>query len=70
MRKILACEKCDCENLRMKKAVGMERLMVLLTGKRKYHCVHCEHAFRAPDRRRYPRGEPSDAAARTANSPQ
>lgn len=34
---------------------GLERLKIFLTGMRLYFCVECEHKFRVPDRRRFPR---------------
>lgn len=37
----------------------MERLLIFFSGKRKYRCRDCDHVFRMPDRRRFPRGAPS-----------
>jgi len=47
----LKCEKCRAVQLAVRKREGFELLMVLLTGKRKYVCLSCKHAFRAVDRR-------------------
>jgi hypothetical protein len=31
---------------------GLERFMIFLTDKRKYHCRGCRHKFRMSDRRK------------------
>lgn len=49
---MLACPNCYSEHLMIRRCLGFERLMVYLTGKRKYICVGCGRVFRAPDRRR------------------
>jgi len=36
----------------------LEKIMMFLTGKRKYHCRDCSHAFRMPERRSLPREAP------------
>jgi hypothetical protein len=45
----------------IRKDFGLEKLMIFLTGLRKYLCRECETSFRAPDRRRTPRGDPFEA---------
>ncbi len=52
---MLNCAKCLCDHLLIRRRKGLERLMVYLTGKRKYICVSCGNVFRAADRRRLPR---------------
>ena len=49
------CPACQSDFLMIKKLEGFERLVVLLTEKRKYKCRDCDTNFRAPDRRRVPR---------------
>jgi hypothetical protein len=39
----------------IRNATGLERLMILLTGKRQFRCRRCDLGFRAPDRRKTPR---------------
>jgi hypothetical protein len=51
------CPNCRSENLLIKGINGPERLMILLTGKRKYRCKDCGLGFRMPDRRRSARAE-------------
>jgi hypothetical protein len=51
----------------IRRAKGWERMMIHLTGKRKYTCVSCGHVFRAPDRRRVPR-EQDEAVLRNART--
>lgn len=34
---------------------GLEKIMILVTGLRKYLCLNCATNFRAPDRRKRPR---------------
>ena len=63
MRRHLSCPKCRSENLRMKKGKGLERVLIWFTRKRKYQCATCDFSFRAPDRRRYPRGGDDVAGA-------
>jgi hypothetical protein len=60
------CPKCRSSFLAIRKLQGFERLMVMLTGKRKYFCRDCDHKFRAPDRRRVPREQTSSAGAARA----
>jgi DNA-directed RNA polymerase subunit RPC12/RpoP len=55
----MQCPKCRSRVLMIRQKVGVERLMNLLTGLRKYRCVECGTFFRAPDRRRTPREEPA-----------
>ena len=46
------CPRCGSdEGLAMGRRDGFERIMILLTGKRKYRCRHCNGSFRAPDQR-------------------
>lgn len=49
------CPGCNSENLLIKAPKRMERLMILLTRKRKYRCKDCGTGFRMPDRRRISR---------------
>jgi len=49
---------CGAITLAVRKREGFEMAMVLLTGKRKYVCLNCKHAFREVDRRRFPRESP------------
>lgn len=51
----MCCPKCYNDHLLIRRRNGWERLMIRLTAKRKYVCMSCAHAFRAPDRRRLPR---------------
>ena len=46
------CPVCRSENLLIKALVPSEKLMIFLTGKRKYRCKDCGSGFRMPDRRR------------------
>jgi hypothetical protein len=52
------CPKCGSAHLKIKQLKGVERLLLLWTGKRKYKCQNCFHLFRATDRRRLPRENP------------
>jgi len=45
---------------------GIERLIVLLTGKRLFRCRRCDFVFRAPDRRKTPRPRSAPATQRAA----
>jgi hypothetical protein len=54
---MLNCANCYCDHLLIRRRQGLERLMIYLTGKRKYICVSCGNVFRAPDRRLSPRAE-------------
>lgn len=56
----MCCPKCYNDHLLIRRNNGFERVMIFLTSKRKYVCMSCAHAFRAPDRRRVPREQ--DAA--------
>jgi len=49
------CPTCRSENLLIKALIPSERLMIFLTGKRKYRCKDCGMGFRMPDRRRLAR---------------
>ena len=49
------CPRCQSNVLLIRNCVGLERLLVLLTGKRQFWCQRCSLAFRAPDRRKAPR---------------
>jgi len=49
------CLKCRSTRLRIRRVTGIERLLVLLTQKRKYVCGDCGYTFRAVDRRSDPR---------------
>lgn len=42
----------------IKESKGFERLLILLTGKRKYNCCDCDLTFRHRDRRAVDREEP------------
>ena len=42
--------------------------MIWLTNLRKYHCLDCEHAFRAPDRRQVDREVEERMLTRTSHS--
>lgn len=55
----MCCPKCYNDHLLIRRNNGLERIMVLLTSKRKYVCMTCAHVFRAPDRRRISREEDS-----------
>jgi hypothetical protein len=61
------CPKCGSIHLKIKQLKGMERILLLWTGKRKYRCTNCFHIFRANDRRKVgrevPRGNPSAATS-------
>jgi hypothetical protein len=49
------CPSCGWTTLKIKRREGIERILILFTGKRKYLCVACYKEFRMPDRRRSPR---------------
>jgi hypothetical protein len=49
------CPECSSTFLKIRKRTGFERIMIYLTGKRKYWCEDCFHMFRAADRRRFVR---------------
>jgi transposase-like protein len=49
MKRLLSCPRCSSDNLDMKKSRGVERIMILLSGKRKFRCDHCSYGFRAID---------------------
>ena len=49
------CPKCRSSSLKIRRLVGFERIIALITEKRKYLCLACSHRFRAPDRRQHPR---------------
>jgi len=57
----LKCTECGARQLAVRKRSGLEMVMVLLTGKRKYICLNCKHGFRAVDRRRFPAQSPSQS---------
>jgi DNA-directed RNA polymerase subunit RPC12/RpoP len=54
------CPKCSSIYLKIRKQTGVERMLVFLTGKRKYLCADCGNAFRALDRRRNSRADQPD----------
>jgi hypothetical protein len=58
----LKCTHCSAVTLAVRKRSGFELVMILLTGKRKYVCLNCKHAFRAVDRRRFPRESSEEGA--------
>jgi hypothetical protein len=49
------CPRCQSNVLLIRNAVGFERILILLTGKRQFWCQRCSFGFRAPDRRKRPR---------------
>src|SRR5262249_944881 len=54
------CPKCFSAFLKIRKRSGLERLMIALTGKRKYWCTDCCSSFRAVDRRELQRASSAD----------
>ena len=52
------CPKCRSGFLLIKHRTLFERLMILITEKRKYCCQDCGNYFRGPDRRSVPREDP------------
>jgi hypothetical protein len=46
---------------------GIDRLIILLTGKRQFRCRRCDFVFRAPDRRKTPRPRSVPAAQGKTN---
>jgi hypothetical protein len=46
------CPRCGLDGLTIARRQGFERIMIALTGTRKYRCPHCDGSFRAPDHRR------------------
>ena len=66
------CPRCGSDFLWIKTSAGLERIMLYLTGQRKYRCNDCLCAFRAIERRRFPRiekDEPSFLTSATPNGP-
>jgi hypothetical protein len=57
------CPLCASQNLGIKPMRGLERFMIFLTDKRKYHCRECGHKFRMADRRKQDRGGEGAAIA-------
>lgn len=55
------CPNCGSPPAWVKRRAGWERIMIALTGKRKFFCRLCYSSYRAPDRRRAPRFEGSHA---------
>jgi hypothetical protein len=55
------CPHCRSEYLKIKMRIGLERILILFTGKRKYFCCDCGNVFRAVDRRRGPRMDMNDS---------
>jgi len=47
----LTCPKCRSADLKIRRATGFERIVLLFTSNRKYRCQDCGSKFRAPDRR-------------------
>jgi transposase-like protein len=45
------CPKCGSLHLKIKQIAGIERILSLWTGERRYKCGDCFHSFRAKDRR-------------------
>jgi DNA-directed RNA polymerase subunit RPC12/RpoP len=56
------CPKCGSSFLLIKHKTFSERFMIAMTGRRKYCCQDCGTFFRAQDRRKLPREEPSPIA--------
>lgn len=54
---MLGCPKCYCNELLIRRRKGIEKVMIYLTGKRKYVCMSCGEVFRAVDRRRTRRAD-------------
>jgi hypothetical protein len=52
---VMCCPMCFNDHLLIRRRSGWERVMIYLTQNRKYVCMSCAHAFRAPDRRSAPR---------------
>jgi transposase-like protein len=48
----MACPRCASNHLAIKNLSVFERIMVFLTGKRRYRCWSCDFGFRAPERRK------------------
>jgi transposase-like protein len=59
------CPRCKSKYLIIKERKGFERIMILLTGKRRYNCCDCDLVFRRKDRRRFQREQPD--AQRSSN---
>ncbi|MDE3196318.1 MAG: hypothetical protein KGN84_08235 [Acidobacteriota bacterium] len=58
----MKCPRCGSDNLMIRQRTGFERIVLAFTGNRKYICLDCGRAFRAPDRRKKPRSEKARAA--------
>jgi len=56
------CPECRSIELKIKQSAGLERILVLFTGKRKFLCLDCGVDFRAPDRRSVSRKRRYEAA--------
>jgi rubredoxin len=64
----LKCPECHSTNLKIRRATGFERIMLLFTSKRKFCCVGCGLGFRAADRRSISR-EADNLSAATHTGP-
>ena len=66
IRRVVACPRCSCLDLKASRWGSWERFMVMLTGKMKYRCKRCGELFRAPDRRTTKRDGDALTGARAA----
>ena len=62
------CSKCRSTRVKIRLATGIERFVILFTQTRKYICLDCDHAFRAPDRRLNAREDEAYLARRASEN--
>ena len=62
------CPRCSSDYLMIRQDTGFERLMIWITGMRKYLCLGCNRPFRAPDRRHVPREKDGRELSRASDS--
>jgi DNA-directed RNA polymerase subunit RPC12/RpoP len=69
----IMCPSCQSKYLMIKERQGFERIVIALTGRRKYNCCDCGLVFRMRDRRRFERESHAlalaIASAGASNSP-
>jgi hypothetical protein len=59
----VTCPTCRSDDLTIKRVAGFERIRVVFSGTRRYHCEACDTGFYAPDRRGFSRETLTTATA-------